>query len=251
METGLVGAIGTLLLAGAAVAQPLDVVAGQSPDKAIGTQVSQELTGSQSTELPRIVLEDFIAEHDSVAQVIRLHAFSASNVYGLRVRLIELDQLGNEIAELAVVVGGETRLAVDVSGVGVTTYEIELEGPVGLRVGTRYGIEATGLLSSPAMGEKVRSWRWLGAQGDGSVFADEGQGRVRVSHPGLAFEVLGEILTPPCLADVNGDGTLTPADFNAWILAYNQLDPKADQNGDGSIAPNDFNAWILNYNAGC
>ncbi len=57
--------------------------------------------------------------------------------------------------------------------------------------------------------------------------------------------------TADCLADTNGDGQLTPADFNAWILAFNNADPIADQNGDGAITPADFNAWILNYNAGC
>ncbi len=61
----------------------------------------------------------------------------------------------------------------------------------------------------------------------------------------------------PCAADVNRDGAATPADFNAWILAYNSGDPASDQNGDGifgagsSAGAADFNAWIINYNAGC
>ncbi|MHC4911370.1 MAG: GC-type dockerin domain-anchored protein, partial [Planctomycetota bacterium] len=54
-----------------------------------------------------------------------------------------------------------------------------------------------------------------------------------------------------CLADVNGDGVASPADFNAWILAFNNNAPECDQNGDGSCSPADFNAWILNFNAGC
>ncbi|MGP1272052.1 MAG: GC-type dockerin domain-anchored protein [Phycisphaerales bacterium] len=54
-----------------------------------------------------------------------------------------------------------------------------------------------------------------------------------------------------CLADTNGDGLVTPADFNAWILAYNANQPACDQNEDGQCSPADFNAWILNYNAGC
>ncbi|MEM7623260.1 MAG: right-handed parallel beta-helix repeat-containing protein [Planctomycetota bacterium] len=56
---------------------------------------------------------------------------------------------------------------------------------------------------------------------------------------------------PPCLADTNGDGVLTPGDFNAWILAFNNQSPACDQNGDGACTPGDFNAWILNFNAGC
>ncbi|RNC81642.1 MAG: VCBS repeat-containing protein [Phycisphaera sp.] len=54
-----------------------------------------------------------------------------------------------------------------------------------------------------------------------------------------------------CLADVNGDGTLTPADFTAWINAYNNNLPSCDQNQDGLCTPTDFTAWIANYNAGC
>ncbi len=56
---------------------------------------------------------------------------------------------------------------------------------------------------------------------------------------------------PACVADTNADGSLTPADFNAWILAFNSQAPACDQNDDGQCTPADFNAWILNYNAGC
>ncbi|MEL6796490.1 MAG: integrin alpha [Planctomycetota bacterium] len=55
----------------------------------------------------------------------------------------------------------------------------------------------------------------------------------------------------PALADTNGDGQLTPADFNAWILAFNSNGPACDQNGDAVCTPGDFNAWILNFNTGC
>ena len=54
-----------------------------------------------------------------------------------------------------------------------------------------------------------------------------------------------------CVADTNGDGTLGPTDFTAWIDAYNNSLPACDQNGDGSCTPADFTAWIANYNAGC
>ncbi len=54
-----------------------------------------------------------------------------------------------------------------------------------------------------------------------------------------------------CAADTNGDGAVTPADFNAWILAFNTQAPECDQNGDALCTPADFNAWILNFNTGC
>ncbi|MEM9661507.1 MAG: M23 family metallopeptidase [Planctomycetota bacterium] len=58
-------------------------------------------------------------------------------------------------------------------------------------------------------------------------------------------------VSQPCPADTNGDGQLSPNDFNAWILAFNNQSPACDQNGDGDCRQNDFNAWILNFNAGC
>ncbi|GAB5497529.1 MAG: hypothetical protein Phyf2KO_26090 [Phycisphaerales bacterium] len=54
-----------------------------------------------------------------------------------------------------------------------------------------------------------------------------------------------------CLADVNGDGAVTPTDFTAWVNAYNNNAPECDQNGDGSCTPTDFTAWVNNFNAGC
>lgn len=87
-------------------------------------------------------------------------------------------------------------------------------------------------------------------------------GRERVvDDPGIANE--GPIASLPidigafefagvsCLADVNGDGMVSPADLGAWILAYNNRAPSADQNRDGLITPADFSAWILNFNNGC
>ncbi|MEO1534420.1 MAG: GC-type dockerin domain-anchored protein, partial [Planctomycetota bacterium] len=54
-----------------------------------------------------------------------------------------------------------------------------------------------------------------------------------------------------CPADTNGDGELSPADFNSWIAAFNSGAPECDQNDDGLCSPQDFNAWVANFNAGC
>ena len=51
-------------------------------------------------------------------------------------------------------------------------------------------------------------------------------------------------------ADQNGDGLVTAADFNGWILNFNAGDPVADTNQDGQVTAADFNGWILAYNAG-
>ena len=54
-----------------------------------------------------------------------------------------------------------------------------------------------------------------------------------------------------CIADTNGDGMLSPADFSAWVAAFNTMSPQCDQNNDGNCTPADFSAWVANYNAGC
>ncbi|MEL6499476.1 MAG: GC-type dockerin domain-anchored protein [Planctomycetota bacterium] len=63
----------------------------------------------------------------------------------------------------------------------------------------------------------------------------------------------GDAVAPgdDCPADTNGDGELTPADFNAWVIAFNAQAAECDQNGDGGCDPADFNAWVINFNAGC
>ena len=61
----------------------------------------------------------------------------------------------------------------------------------------------------------------------------------------------GPVPESSCLADTNGDGVVSPADFSAWVAAFNTQSPACDQNGDGSCTPADFSAWVANYNAGC
>ncbi len=58
-------------------------------------------------------------------------------------------------------------------------------------------------------------------------------------------------INPLCLADANSDGVLSPADFSAWIAAFNTQSPACDQNRDEMCTPADFSAWVANYNAGC
>ncbi|MEL6797822.1 MAG: GC-type dockerin domain-anchored protein, partial [Planctomycetota bacterium] len=183
----------------------------------------------------------------------RLYAEPTSNVYAIRLRVLELDASDAITDEITLTIAGVSRLQSDTApgGDGLAAYDVPLDGGVSIEQGKRYGIEAVGLLTSPTMGEMSRGWRWAGADGDGEVLVQAGSGLASLDLPGLAFEALGDVDAPECLADVNGDGRLTPNDFNAWVLAFNAHDPRADQNGDGQIAPNDLNAWLLNYNAGC
>lgn len=72
---------------------------------------------------------------------------------------------------------------------------------------------------------------------------------VWIDHAGVYAGA--QTLPVDCLADTNGDGALSPADFSAWIAAFNAVSAACDQNGDGACTPADFSAWIANYNAGC
>ena len=80
---------------------------------------------------------------------------------------------------------------------------------------------------------------------------ESAQGHFPPGRPGCDATVDPECNTSPCPADTNNDGALTPADFTAWINAFNNNAPECDQNGDGSCTSTDFTAWINNYNAGC
>jgi hypothetical protein len=71
-----------------------------------------------------------------------------------------------------------------------------------------------------------------------------------MSQAGESYVIFGRDLSP-CTADTNGDGTLTPTDFTAWINAFNNNLPECDQNSDSNCTPTDFTAWIANYNTGC
>ena len=98
----------------------------------------------------------------------------------------------------------------------------------------------------------------------GSEFGDTSQFRVRFiaadNDPGdilecavddIHFESFGCTQDSTCIADVNGDGTLSPADFSAWVAAFNAMSDACDQNADNECTPADFSAWVANYNAGC
>ncbi|GAB5496507.1 MAG: hypothetical protein Phyf2KO_15870 [Phycisphaerales bacterium] len=66
----------------------------------------------------------------------------------------------------------------------------------------------------------------------------------------LIINMIAQVVSD-CVADVNGDGMLTPTDFTAWINAYNGNLPGCDQNNDGMCSPTDFTAWVNNFNTGC
>ncbi|RNC82832.1 MAG: hypothetical protein ED559_14000 [Phycisphaera sp.] len=86
---------------------------------------------------------------------------------------------------------------------------------------------------------------------DGIGVVGASQADAPVPNAGAAYLFDVSLPGPGCLADVNGDGMVTPTDFSAWINAFNNNLPECDQNGDTACTPADFTAWIANYNAGC
>ncbi len=90
------------------------------------------------------------------------------------------------------------------------------------------------------------------SNGHGAVVVDDRLARLPDGTP-LYRPVWDAMLHVPtlCPADTNRDGALTPADFNAWVVAFNLGTAECDQNRDDDCSPADFNAWIQNYNAGC
>jgi len=64
----------------------------------------------------------------------------------------------------------------------------------------------------------------------------------------VVLNVGGGPATYDC-CDVNNDGTCNPADFSAWIAAFNAQLPRCDTNDDGLCNPADFSGWIAAFNA--
>jgi len=54
-----------------------------------------------------------------------------------------------------------------------------------------------------------------------------------------------------CRADVNRNGTVEPADFTAWLSAYQNGSLLADMTGNGVLTSADFTKWVDLFNRGC
>ena len=54
-----------------------------------------------------------------------------------------------------------------------------------------------------------------------------------------------------CPADINGDGSITPADVTAFTTAFGNGDLVADIDGNGSLTPADVTAFVTEFSGGC
>jgi len=127
---------------------------------------------------------------------------------------------------------------------GVAVYNIPLAAFEDINGGT--GNDLPDFATGP-VGAMILSFQTATSMPDGRI---EVPITIHIDHVGV---YVGSQTLPgnDCAADTNGDGMLTPADFTAWIAAFNAMSPECDQNGDGSCSPADFTAWIANFNAGC
>ncbi|MEO1584087.1 MAG: NF038122 family metalloprotease [Planctomycetota bacterium] len=147
------------------------------------------------------------------------------------VTVTDLAEITSQPSGLAVTEGDSASFSVSASGPGLS-FQWRLNG-------TPLPGETSSSLSIPSVE--------LSDAGTYTVAVTNACNTVVSSGATLTVEPLAE----PCLADVNGDGLVTPADFTAWIVAFNSNGPGCDQNGDGLCGPADFSPFILNYNAGC
>ena len=102
----------------------------------------------------------------------------------------------------------------------------------------------------PSGGSPTPHFGYSVAVSGDTVFAGAHADRDLGSLAGATY-IFNANCAPTCIADTNGDGMLSPADFSAWVAAFNAMAPECDQNSDGVCSPADFSAWVANYNAGC
>ncbi|MDF1870955.1 MAG: FG-GAP repeat protein, partial [Phycisphaerales bacterium] len=57
--------------------------------------------------------------------------------------------------------------------------------------------------------------------------------------------------TPPCPADLTGDGSLNFLDVSAYLTAFGNMDPIADFEADGNFNFLDVSAFLAAFGAGC
>lgn len=72
-----------------------------------------------------------------------------------------------------------------------------------------------------------------------------------VLSPFESRAAFGPGLSMPLLEQTTLYPLSSPANFAAWINAFNNNEPGCDQNADGACTPTDFTAWINNFTNGC
>lgn len=243
-----------------------DIIAGAEPEPLATQIISLDAPGGAFTHDDQAAGDVLAIPRDATATFVRFWGGQETgaldeNTLGFRVRIYNVDTSNGALSLVreerhaqAFAAPTETGTTFGAQQAPMTRYELPLWSELPLDGGASYLVAVTAVtLVEPI--ETREAWTLASAPGDGVIMLDLMDGNswqpATGLAPGLAIQLVGEIAPPPCLADVNEDGALTPADFTAWISAYNTGDSRADQNEDGLLTPADFTAWIGNYNAGC
>lgn len=64
-------------------------------------------------------------------------------------------------------------------------------------------------------------------------------------------EISAMSVLPACIADFNGDSSLTVLDFGAFMNAFSAAEPRADVDASGALNIRDFSFFMNSFAAGC
>ena len=124
-------------------------------------------------------------------------------------------------------------------------------------------IPALAVLAGPGGGPYEITWYTIYAGGTNSATGGSfdlagtiGQPDAGATMSGGAYTLTGGFWagvdsTPPCPADLTGDGVLNFFDVSAFLAAFNAMDPLADFTGDGVFNFFDVSAFLSSFAAGC
>ena len=118
-------------------------------------------------------------------------------------------------------------------------------------------------MAGPSGGSFEITWHTIDAGGTSSTTGGSfelagtiGQPDAGAPMTGGSFSLTGGFwagvnTTPPCLADLTGDGVLNFFDVSAFLQAFGASDPIADFTGDGVYNFFDVSAFLQAFAAGC
>lgn len=126
-----------------------------------------------------------------------------------------------------------------------------------------FGVVAASAAAGPSGGAFEISWYTIDAGGTSSTIGGNFELAGTIGQPDAGAEMTGGSFsltggfwpglstTPPCPADLTGDGILNFFDVSAFLSAFSANDPLADFTGDGVYNFFDVSAFLSAFAAGC
>jgi hypothetical protein len=84
-----------------------------------------------------------------------------------------------------------------------------------------------------------------------SLPSNANAGKLLVSFEGRGVWIASNTIPPSCIGDFNGDGFLTPDDFDKYFEAFNANCQIADLNKDDQLTFDDVDIFVQSFEAGC